>query len=206
MFEAFYKKDLAKRLLLGKSASFDAEKSMLLKLKQGEHCRQLSRIWRVGRDGEVGRGGGGGGGGEVGEEVGGWGGISCKVNTVHSYKEHTKRRCKGGEGMKERGRERGYEGGGIDVSSFQCSSGIVDIFLRCLPPPPTHSHTHTLLTYTECGANFTSKLEGMFKDMELSREMMISFREVCVCVRACVCMYVKPRLYTRTNLGYFNPD
>ena len=35
MFEAFYKKDLAKRLLLGKSASFDAEKSMLLKLKQG---------------------------------------------------------------------------------------------------------------------------------------------------------------------------
>eukprot|EP01135_Chromosphaera_perkinsii_P004612 Nk52_evm5s292 gene=Nk52_evmTU5s292 len=34
VFEAFYKKDLAKRLLLGKSASFDAEKSMLLKLKQ----------------------------------------------------------------------------------------------------------------------------------------------------------------------------
>ena len=37
VFEAFYKKDLAKRLLLGKSASFDAEKSMLLKLKQGVH-------------------------------------------------------------------------------------------------------------------------------------------------------------------------
>lgn len=36
VFEAFYKKDLAKRLLLGKSASFDAEKSMLLKLKTGE--------------------------------------------------------------------------------------------------------------------------------------------------------------------------
>ena len=35
VFEAFYKKDLAKRLLLGKSASTDAEKSMLLKLKQG---------------------------------------------------------------------------------------------------------------------------------------------------------------------------
>jgi len=64
VFEAFYKKDLAKRLLLGKSASFDAEKSMLLKLKQ------------------------------------------------------------------------------------------------------------------ECGANFTSKLEGMFKDMELSREMMVNFREL----------------------------
>jgi cullin-4 len=35
VFEAFYKKDLAKRLLVGKSASVDAEKSMLLKLKQG---------------------------------------------------------------------------------------------------------------------------------------------------------------------------
>ena len=36
VFEAFYKKDLAKRLLVGKSASVDAEKSMLLKLKQGQ--------------------------------------------------------------------------------------------------------------------------------------------------------------------------
>ena len=33
VFEAFYKKDLAKRLLLGKSSSIDAEKSMLSKLK-----------------------------------------------------------------------------------------------------------------------------------------------------------------------------
>ena len=33
MFEAFYKKDLAKRLLLGKSASTDAEKNMITKLK-----------------------------------------------------------------------------------------------------------------------------------------------------------------------------
>jgi len=33
VFEAFYKKDLAKRLLLGKSASVDAEKSMIAKLK-----------------------------------------------------------------------------------------------------------------------------------------------------------------------------
>lgn len=32
MFEAFYKKDLAKRLLLGKSASIDAEKSMISKV------------------------------------------------------------------------------------------------------------------------------------------------------------------------------
>jgi cullin-4 len=35
VFEAFYKRDLAKRLLLNKSASFDAEKSMLSKLKAG---------------------------------------------------------------------------------------------------------------------------------------------------------------------------
>lgn len=34
VFEAFYKKDLAKRLLVNKSASVDAEKSMLSKLKQ----------------------------------------------------------------------------------------------------------------------------------------------------------------------------
>ncbi|KAH7728259.1 cullin-4A [Aphelenchoides avenae] len=33
VFEAFYKKDLAKRLLLGRSASVDAEKAMLSKLK-----------------------------------------------------------------------------------------------------------------------------------------------------------------------------
>ncbi|KAK4348129.1 hypothetical protein RND71_034468 [Anisodus tanguticus] len=33
VFEAFYKKDLATRLLLGKSASIDAEKSMISKLK-----------------------------------------------------------------------------------------------------------------------------------------------------------------------------
>lgn len=33
VFEAFYKNDLARRLLLGKSASFDAEKSMISKLK-----------------------------------------------------------------------------------------------------------------------------------------------------------------------------
>lgn len=35
VFEAFYKKDLAKRLLLGKSASIDAEKSMISKVRIG---------------------------------------------------------------------------------------------------------------------------------------------------------------------------
>lgn len=40
MFEAFYKKDLAKRLLLGKSASIDAEKSIISKVKDA--CLFLS--------------------------------------------------------------------------------------------------------------------------------------------------------------------
>ncbi|ELK27187.1 Cullin-4B, partial [Myotis davidii] len=69
VFEAFYKKDLAKRLLVGKSASVDAEKSMLSKLKH------------------------------------------------------------------------------------------------------------------ECGAAFTSKLEGMFKDMELSKDIMIQFKQVIACLQ-----------------------
>lgn len=36
VFEAFYKRDLARRLLLGRSASADAEKSMLTRLKSGQ--------------------------------------------------------------------------------------------------------------------------------------------------------------------------
>ena len=36
VFEAFYKRDLARRLLLGRSASADAEKSMLIRLKSGK--------------------------------------------------------------------------------------------------------------------------------------------------------------------------
>ena len=35
VFEAFYKKDLARRLLMGRSASADAERSMLSRLKIG---------------------------------------------------------------------------------------------------------------------------------------------------------------------------
>ena len=81
VFEAFYKKDLAKRLLVGKSASVDAEKSMLLKLKQG----------------------------------------------------------------------------GKDVQSLEVRQD---------------------LGFLECGNIFTSKLEGMFKDMELSRDIMIAFDQV----------------------------
>lgn len=35
VFEAFYKKDLARRLLMGRSASADAERNMLIRLKKG---------------------------------------------------------------------------------------------------------------------------------------------------------------------------
>lgn len=48
VFEAFYKKDLARRLLLGKSASVDAERSMLSKLKQGMlacHIYTIGAYW-----------------------------------------------------------------------------------------------------------------------------------------------------------------
>ena len=83
VFEAFYKKDLAKRLLVGKSASFDAEKAMLLKLKQGA-LQHPVHMW---------------------------------CNITHYF-------------------------------------------------------------FIECGSSFTCKLEGMFKDMELSRDIMSSYKQV----------------------------
>jgi hypothetical protein len=35
-----------------------------------------------------------------------------------------------------------------------------------------------LVLSLECGAAFTSKLEGMFKDMELSKDIMVQFKQV----------------------------
>lgn len=32
----------------------------------------------------------------------------------------------------------------------------------------------------ECGPGFTSKLEGMFKDMELSKDIMLAFKQVSI--------------------------
>lgn len=32
----------------------------------------------------------------------------------------------------------------------------------------------------ECGGGFTSKLEGMFKDMELSKDINIAFKQVTI--------------------------
>ncbi|KAJ3037082.1 Cullin-4 [Rhizophlyctis rosea] len=53
VFEAFYKKDLAKRLLLGKSASVDSEKSMLSKLKSECGAGFTSKLEGMFKDMEV---------------------------------------------------------------------------------------------------------------------------------------------------------
>ena len=53
MFEAFYKKDLAKRLLVGKSASVDSEKSMLSKLKAECGAAFTSKLEGMFRDMEL---------------------------------------------------------------------------------------------------------------------------------------------------------
>lgn len=82
VFEAFYKKDLARRLLMGRSASADAERSMLQRLKTGEFLH---------------------------------------ITTCLQYADY----------------------------------------------------------FIECGAGFTSNLETMFRDIELSREEMASYRMIC---------------------------
>lgn len=45
VFEAFYKRDLARRLLLGRSASADSEKSMLTRLRSGKLGGRLCTRW-----------------------------------------------------------------------------------------------------------------------------------------------------------------
>jgi cullin-4 len=45
VFEAFYKKDLARRLLMGRSASADAERSMLARLKTGTYLLILGDLF-----------------------------------------------------------------------------------------------------------------------------------------------------------------
>ncbi|VDN25866.1 unnamed protein product [Gongylonema pulchrum] len=100
VFEAFYKKDLAKRLLLGRSASVDAEKSMLSKLKQGKdvfeafYKKDLAKRLLLGR--------------------------SASVDAEKSMLSKLKQ---------------------------------------------------------ECGAGFTKRLEGMFKDMELSKDLATAFKQ-----------------------------
>ncbi len=40
------------------------------------------------------------------------------------------------------------------------------------------SMTWLICLISECGGGFTSKLEGMFKDMELSKDIMLAFKQV----------------------------
>jgi hypothetical protein len=47
----------------------------------------------------------------------------------------------------------------------------------------------------ECGGGFTSKLEGMFKDMELSKDINIAFKQVGLRLLA----------LTFLHLGHLNP-
>jgi hypothetical protein len=47
-------------------------------------------------------------------------------------------------------------------------------FKRTTMLTPSHSHLY-LLTFQECGSNYTAKLEGMFQDIDLSRECQAAF-------------------------------
>jgi cullin-4 len=100
VFEAFYKKDLAKRLLLGKSASADAERSMLAKLKNGMDP-SLSTFWIFH--------------------------LSARLLFV-----------------------------------LECCGGLYFPALELI---------------IECGAQFTQKLEGMFKDIDISQDFIKSFKD-----------------------------
>ena len=53
VFEAFYKKDFAKRLLLSKSASADVEKAMLAKLKAECGAQYTSKLEGMFQDEQV---------------------------------------------------------------------------------------------------------------------------------------------------------
>lgn len=50
-------------------------------------------------------------------------------------------------------------------------------FLTSAPFLRTRSST----SQTECGFQFTSKLEGMFADLSISKDMLSSFQKVSVC-------------------------
>ena len=47
VFEAFYKKDLSRRLLMGRSASEDAERSMLQRLRTGMYQHSSIRLPQI---------------------------------------------------------------------------------------------------------------------------------------------------------------
>jgi len=113
VFEAFYKKDLAKRLLLAKSASVDAEKLMLSKFKTGKIL--FFFFYRTNR---------------------------------HS--------------------------------------------------PPTFYYYYCYCD-AECGSGFTNNLEGMFKDIEVSKDVMAAFNSVRTPSSPPAFATLTPSLYFRTQ-------
>lgn len=75
VFEAFYKKDLAKRLLYDKSASLDLEKSMISKLKTQCGSQFTSKLEAMFRD------------------------VDASKDLMHHFKNHTKSRALVGESI-----------------------------------------------------------------------------------------------------------
>ena len=125
VFEAFYKKDLAKRLLVGKSASHDAEKSMLSKLKQGEFVSLTSSPSALNA---------------LNKDI-----IEVKY---YYYITNTK------------------------TLLLKYKNSIITLLLKCF------QLLKLVQCIIECGGGFTSKLEGMFKDMDLSKDIMTAFKQV----------------------------
>jgi cullin-4 len=115
VFEAFYKKDLAKRLLLGKSTSTDSEKAMVARLKA--ECGRCVCFRAHG--------------------------CLCKQPGVSGAPDLGSRNARGCF----------CAGGG-----FACSPRVVRAARRCVV----------------C-SQFTAKLEGMFKDSELAKELMAQY-------------------------------
>lgn len=60
---------------------------------------------------------------------------------------------------------------------------------------------HALSCVPECGAAFTSKLEGMFKDMELSKDIMVQFKQA-----SRVFVQVKRLYVSSLTLRYVKPS
>ncbi|GBF89461.1 hypothetical protein Rsub_02033 [Raphidocelis subcapitata] len=129
-FEAFYKRDLAKRLLLGKSASLDAEKLMVAKLKaecgqaftQGiegmftdmevskEQVKQF-RVSHMNEGASSSRGGGGSGGGGGGP---GSGGAEAGDGAAAAAGPRGSGRAAAGDGEGSGGASSSGGGGGIE--------------------------------------------------------------------------------------------
>ncbi len=157
VFEAFYKKDLARRLLLGKSSSTEMEKAMVARIKGECGAAFTSKLECMFKDvelskdinakfresveaagGAVGGGGAGSsssGGGGGGSSSGGALGLSSKGGTISSEGSS------GGGGMEEEGGASGGggSGGGGGSPLLRAGEGALDVYVHLL----TASHWPT---------------------------------------------------------------